>query len=297
MPRTLPPLPLRSQPWSPNVYHAFQILSDIYRTAKAALDQENYDLYRIRFHGDSVANDAVPLLFTLEESAEEEGLPVSWVHDASHHYENLIVELAEAEKTALGVCVIVPVVLPTTYLDVFHRESSNIGHVEPVTVELSGRRGRPRKVVNMEYLNEAMDASRHISLTKLAKVLGIHRNTLRMYLKKYKVDYKFSDMSNEDLDLLVKTFRAENPDSGIRYLIGFLRRHGVRVQKRRVTASISRVDRLGHRLRQRQHAKVRRRNYQVTRPNALWHIDGHHKLILWGIVIHGCVDGYSRTVC
>jgi hypothetical protein len=297
MPRTLPPLPLRSQPWSPNVYHAFQILSDIYRTAKAALDQENYDLYRIRFHGDSVANNAVPLLFTLEESAEEEGLPVSWVHDASHHYENLIVELAEAEKTALGVCVIVPVVLPTTYLDVFHRESSNIGHVEPVTVELSGRRGRPRKVVNMEYLNEAMDTSRHISLTKLAKVLGIHRNTLRMYLKKYKVDYKFSDMSNEDLDLLVKTFRAENPDSGIRYLIGFLRRHGVRVQKRRVTASISRVDRLGHRLRQRQRAKVRRRNYQVTRPNALWHIDGHHKLILWGIVIHGCVDGYSRTVC
>jgi len=159
MPRTLPPLPLRSQPWSPNVYHAFQILSDIYRTAKAALDQENYDLYRIRFHGDSVANDAVPLLFTLEESAEEEGLPVSWVHDASHHYENLIIELAEAEKTALGVCVTVPVVLPTTYLNIFYRESSNIGHVEPVTVELSGRRGRPRKVVNMEYLNEAMDAS------------------------------------------------------------------------------------------------------------------------------------------
>jgi len=118
-----------------------------------------------------------------------------------------------------------------------------------------------------------------------------------MYLKKYQVDYKFSDMSNEDLDLLVKTFRAENPDSGIRYLIGFLRRHGVHVQKRRVTASISHVDRLGHKLRQRQRAKVRRRNYQVTRPNALWHIDGHHKLILWGIIIHGCVDGYSRTVC
>jgi hypothetical protein len=166
-----------------------------------------------------------------------------------------------------------------------------------VTVEFTGQRGRPRKVVNLDYLNEAMDASRHISLTKLASVLGIHRNTLRMYLRKYKVDYKFSDMSNEDLDLLVKSFRAENPDSGIRYLIGFLRRHGLRIQKRRVIASISRVDGLGHKLRQRQRAKVRRRNYQVTRPNALWHIDGHHKLILWGIVIHGCVDGYSRTVC
>ncbi|KAF8198607.1 hypothetical protein BJ912DRAFT_845473, partial [Pholiota molesta] len=37
--------------------------------------------------------------------------------------------------------------------------------------------------------------------------------------------------------------------------------------------------------------------YNVACPNALWHINGHHKLILWGIVIHGCVDGYSRTVC
>ncbi|KAF8800932.1 hypothetical protein BYT27DRAFT_7035561, partial [Phlegmacium glaucopus] len=37
-----------------------------------------------------------------------------------------------------------------------------------------------------------------------------------------------------------------------------------------------------------------REQYQVPRPNALWHIDGHHKLIAWGIVIHGVADGYSR---
>ena len=29
-------------------------------------------------------------------------------------------------------------------------------------------------------------------------------------------------------------------------------------------------------------------------PNSLWHIDGHHKLIKWRIVIHGGIDGYSR---
>ena len=28
-------------------------------------------------------------------------------------------------------------------------------------------------------------------------------------------------------------------------------------------------------------------------PNSLWHIDGHHKLIRWRIVIHGGIDGYS----
>ncbi|KIJ99156.1 hypothetical protein K443DRAFT_62827, partial [Laccaria amethystina LaAM-08-1] len=36
------------------------------------------------------------------------------------------------------------------------------------------------------------------------------------------------------------------------------------------------------------------KRYHVPRPNSLWHIDGHHKLIVWGIVIHGIADGYSR---
>jgi hypothetical protein len=30
--------------------------------------------------------------------------------------------------------------------------------------------------------------------------------------------------------------------------------------------------------------------------NSLWHIDGHHKLIPWKIVIHGGIDGFSRMV-
>ncbi|KAI9569823.1 hypothetical protein HD554DRAFT_2019662, partial [Boletus coccyginus] len=37
--------------------------------------------------------------------------------------------------------------------------------------------------------------------------------------------------------------------------------------------------------------------YYVKCPNALWHIDGHHKLICWGIVIHGIIDGFCRMVC
>ncbi|KAF5331773.1 hypothetical protein D9758_018551 [Tetrapyrgos nigripes] len=34
----------------------------------------------------------------------------------------------------------------------------------------------------------------------------------------------------------------------------------------------------------------------VPGPNALWHHDGQHGLIRWGIVIHGYIDGYSRLV-
>lgn len=167
---------------------------------------------------------------------------------------------------------------------------------EPVTVEHTARVGRPRKHINAKFLQEAMDSKRNISISKLAKVVGVHRNTLRYYLKLHNVDTGFSRISDQNLDLLIKTFQHTKPDSGIRYLVGFLRHHGLKVQKERIRASIGRVDRLGQKIRHRRTAKAQRKRYNVSRPNALWHIDGHHKMILWGIVIHGCIDGYSRTV-
>ena len=39
-----------------------------------------------------------------------------------------------------------------------------------------------------------------------------------------------------------------------------------------------------------------RRKYSVPRPNALWHIDGLHKLIQWGFVVHGSIDGFSQMI-
>ncbi|KAJ7443290.1 hypothetical protein FB451DRAFT_975144, partial [Mycena latifolia] len=60
------------------------------------------------------------------------------------------------------------------------------------------------------------------------------------------------------------------------------------VQKERVRKSLQRVDGLGKLLRTN---TIRRRSYSVPRPNYLWHCDGHHKLIWWGIVFHGFVDG------
>lgn len=39
-----------------------------------------------------------------------------------------------------------------------------------------------------------------------------------------------------------------------------------------------------------------RRRYHVPGPNSLWHIDGHHSLIRWRLVIHGGIDGWSRMI-
>ncbi|KIJ06896.1 hypothetical protein PAXINDRAFT_91322, partial [Paxillus involutus ATCC 200175] len=59
--------------------------------------------------------------------------------------------------------------------------------------------------------------------------------------------------------------------------------------------SMQRIDPLGRMLRGR--ATVERQVYSVPRSNYLWHMDGHHKLIRWGFVIHGIIDGYCCTVC
>ena len=34
--------------------------------------------------------------------------------------------------------------------------------------------------------------------------------------------------------------------------------------------------------------------YEVQ--NALWHIDGNHKMIRWRLVVHTAIDGYSRLI-
>ncbi|KAG6373520.1 hypothetical protein JVT61DRAFT_6158 [Boletus reticuloceps] len=108
------------------------------------------------------------------------------------------------------------------------------------------------------------------------------------------IEWRYSQLSNTDLDSLITQFKKRRPESGIRYIVGFLRRHGIRVQHRRVVESLHRVDRIGQILRNQQ--VKRRRQYHVKCPNALWHLDGHHKLIQWGIVIHGVINGFCRTV-
>ena len=44
------------------------------------------------------------------------------------------------------------------------------------------------------------------------------------------------------------------------------------------------------------HQPISRRTYSVAGPNSLWHIDGHHNLVCWRLVVHGCIDGFSRLI-
>ena len=108
------------------------------------------------------------------------------------------------------------------------------------------------------------------------------------------INLKYSLIDDTGLDALVKAYKARKPGAGFRYVHGHLRSVGLRVQKQRVLDTLQRVDRVGRFIRR--HAVIRRRKYFSSRPNALWHCDGHHKLIKYGFVIHGFIDGNCRTV-
>eukprot|EP00794_Sanderia_malayensis_P021007 gene21007-biopygen15517 len=77
---------------------------------------------------------------------------------------------------------------------------------------------------------------------------------------------------------------------------GFLMGRNLKVQWYRICAAMWRVDPAGIILRRTQLNTVQRRKYFVPGTLALWHHDGNHKLIRWRIVIHGCIDGYSRRI-
>jgi hypothetical protein len=108
------------------------------------------------------------------------------------------------------------------------------------------------------------------------------------------VHFKYSSIEDADLDTMTSTYKIQKPSAGFRYVRGHLRSIGLRVQKQRVLDSLKRIDRVGRFIRKRN--VIRRRKYFSSRPNALWHCDGHHKLIKYGFVIHGFIDGNCRTV-
>jgi hypothetical protein len=177
------------------------------------------------------------------------------------------------------------------------RSATNINTPQHIYTTHTGKRGQPKKHVDPKVLHDAFQKGRHIPTTVLASILGIDRKTLRARMQELDIDSSYDKISDDNLDNLVQQYHQENPGGGRAYIIGRLRAvHYLRIQRHRVIDSMNRIDRLGQGLRQRIGKKKERRRYHVARPNALWHIDGHHKLIAWGIVIHGVADGYSRKV-
>ena len=156
-----------------------------------------------------------------------------------------------------------------------------------------GCAGRPPIEINLDMVELLRSAN--YTWEEIAKALMVSRSTLWRRVKEgHLVTTKYTDISDVDLDILVRDIKARHPNSGQVLFQGLLQASGVHVQCHRVRDSIKRIDPLYTSARWNQ--RMTRRTYNVPGPNSLWHMDGHHSLIRWRIVIHGCIDGYSRLV-
>ncbi|CAI5655180.1 uncharacterized protein LOC109199126 isoform X2 [Oreochromis niloticus] len=132
----------------------------------------------------------------------------------------------------------------------------------------------------------------------ISKHLGVSLKTVQRRIACWGLRRKDLDnsVSDEDLDVIVSDIHHHHPNTGYKMILGHLRSRKILVTRRRVLASLRRVDPQGIQMRRFSLQTTRRRRYFVPAPNSMWHIDGNHKLIRWRVVVHGGIDGFSRLI-
>ena len=160
----------------------------------------------------------------------------------------------------------------------------------------AGNPGRPKFLIPAETLEDLRGLG--FSWEKISRMFGVSRWTIYRRVQSYglKNVVQFSSLPDAQLDQLVLDYlNRHGRTTGRTYLAGYLMSLGLRVQRRRVRESLTRVDPVNTALRW--GIVVSRGKYSVPWPNSLWNnLDGHHSLIRWGLVIHGCIDGFSRRI-
>jgi len=153
--------------------------------------------------------------------------------------------------------------------------------------------GRPKVDVDLDDVEFLR--SLKLTWTMVADVLGVSKSTIfRRMTEEGRVVSTYSSIDDGSLDSIVQSVKVDHPNDGEVMMAGHLARIGLRVTRARLRASIHRVDPRG--VVDRGRRAISRRVYSVPHANYVWHIDSHHKLIRWRLVIHGAIDGYSRKI-
>ena len=144
-------------------------------------------------------------------------------------------------------------------------------------LECSGLKGRPKFRITAEQLSHMTENG--LKTVHIASMLGVSERTVRRRLSEFGIDSTgtFSDIDDLTLDTTIRSLQVQFPNSGYRMMLGHLRARGLKIQQTRVRESMQRTDPCGTVLRWFQITE--RRSYNVASPNALWHIDGNHKLV------------------
>lgn len=151
-----------------------------------------------------------------------------------------------------------------------------------LTSVVSCRRGRPKYDLPEEQLVYFLDHG--FTCTRISSMMGVSLRTVRRRMSEYQLCVRdtYSTVSDMELKQLLREALDAFPNSGYRFVLAWLQQKGYRVQKHRVRHLLREVDPIG--VTNRFFRSIRRRTYCVPSPQALWHIDGNHKLIRSGLV-------------
>ena len=156
-----------------------------------------------------------------------------------------------------------------------HSDHDNYGYSAPRFI--SGGRGRPKVIIPCNMLEYLI--GNHFSVQRVAQLLQTSVSTVRRRMREFGISVRstYSVIDDAQLDTLVREIQHQYPNCGYRLLKGHLIALGYRIQESRIRNSLKRVDPVG--IMSRWICAIQRRTYSVSGPNALWHIDGNHKLI------------------
>ena len=136
---------------------------------------------------------------------------------------------------------------------------------------------RPRFHITEEQLAHLLQLN--FSCATIATMFGVSLRTVRRHMNKYNLSARacYSSIEETELDHVVRELKEEFPNSGYRIMDGLLRQCGICVKQFQLREAMHRVDPNG--ITVRFSDLIQRQKYHVPGPQALWHIDGNHKLI------------------
>ena len=153
---------------------------------------------------------------------------------------------------------------------------------------------RKRKFFDLDLITSLRELG--LSWTAIRKHPEI--NASRDCLLRWRDEVGFEEpkqkIPDAQVDTLVANYCQGQQRRGEDTIAAHVATSGFYVPRQQLRDSIHRVDPEGVEARSRK--PIKRKVYYSNGPHHDWHMDGNHKLIRWGMVIHGCIDGCSRNI-
>jgi len=257
----------------------FQLARTVLQQAMFSLNIHVVEPERIIGHYDRVQY-LLQILVQLSQTYHGEEMLVSWIQTCQQVSLSISEHLESIEEYGY---------------DTGDEEDSVVPQRIIIEFEKTLTGGRPRVRLPWDTVT-AYRKSNH-SWSEIATLLALSPKTLLRYRQRdqYEDPNPYSTITDDNLDALTRRMISGTGGVvGLTFMQSLISDCGHKVQRRRIRASMARVDVLGNL--ERWAALIPRSVYSVKAPNSLWHMDGNLKLKDYGFVLHGAIDGYSRRI-